>query len=91
MARNSSSGSLKGQEAAAGGGRLQQQQHLLRGGKQGSGRAGYGGNSGLRLEATPSKITITEQGIVFEVRTQHCGCMKGRTRSLQGTQQQLCH
>jgi hypothetical protein len=68
MARNSSSGSLKGQEAAAGGGRVQQQQ-LVRGvGKQGSGRAGYGGNSGLRLEATPSKITITEQGIMFEVR-----------------------
>jgi hypothetical protein len=67
MARNSSSGSLKGQEAAAGGGR-QQQQQLVRGGRQGSGRAGYGGNSGLRLGATPSKITITEQGIAFEVR-----------------------
>jgi hypothetical protein len=68
MARNSSSGSLKGQEAAAAGGRVQQQQQLVRAGRQGSGRAGYGGNSGVRLDATPSKITITEQAIMFEVR-----------------------
>jgi hypothetical protein len=86
MARNSSSGSLKGQEVAGGGGRVQQQQQLVRGvGKQGSGRAGYGGNSGVRLEATPSKITITEQGIMFEVRTWHScdwfSALKGVTRS----------
>ena len=71
MARNSSSGSLKGQEAAASGGRMQQQQQqLVRAGKQGGARAGYGGNSGTRLEGMPSKITITEQAILFEVSGQ---------------------
>jgi hypothetical protein len=69
MARNSSSGSLKGQEAAAAAGRVQQQQQQQVAVRSGKPRAVYGGNSGTRLEATPSKITITEQAIMLEVST----------------------